>query len=237
MEAKTVTSLRGFRGARLGPPYQFSWTDLEPTNQTWNEAARGRGCTWMLGGMVLTSILVYSIWGSSGLIIGYLFCALPSVSFYWLGFRRGRSDDEPVPKRVLREAWIEHADGEFFFCLAVNGRPEIWQPWAKVGQFNRTDFWSMFGDGGASPYKTSWHAIVMQPEVGSAWLIGSTMEEMNTLIDRFTQLDLRFSASAREAFMSEVALQERKQRLAERLQSPDLPAQTGSNSKGVPYQL
>jgi hypothetical protein len=233
MHERSVPAPRGFRGARLGPPYEFSWVDKEPTSKTWEEAARQRGCLWLVVGLPCVVYIVFQFGGSTGLVLLFLISALPVFLLFELGRTRGRSDGEPVPKLVRREAWIEHEDGVFHFSLAVNGRPQIWEPWELVGQFERADYWPMFGDAGASPYKTGWHAIVMTPPVGPPWLIASTIEAEAEVRDRFSKLDARFSADARTRFLRQVEAQKKKSSEGSQPNTFD----TSSNPSGVPDRL
>lgn len=205
-----VRALRGYRGARLGPPYEFSWIDKEPTKTTWEEVASRRGCLWLAVGMPCVFYIAYLLGGPMAVGLLFLVSSLPAYALFGFGHSRSRSDGEPVPKAVSREAWIEHDDGVFYFALAVDGKPEICQPWELVGQFERADYWSMFGDAGASPYKTGWHAIVMTPPVGRPWLIASTIEAEAAVRDRFSKLDARFSAEARTRFMRQVEAQKKQ---------------------------
>ena len=128
------------------------------------------------------------------------FWTLPIVSYAGFALTR-RQDEEPVPKAVRREAYIEYAGEEFYFVLEVDGKAQIWQPWSLVRRFERTGYWAMFGDAGQSPYKTGWHAIAMTPDTGMPWLIGSTIEGEGVVRERFTALDARFSEFARAEFM------------------------------------
>ena len=210
MKAGTVRAERGYRGGRLGPPYEFQWIDLEPTSQTWTDLANKRGCAWAAVGLPTTWYVGFLLGGEGGFAIAFLLSAMLAQALHGIGSSRGRGDGEPVPKLVRREAWIEHDDGVFYFTLAVDGKPEIWQPWDLVGQFERADYWSMFGDAGASPYKTGWHAIVMTPPVGRPWLIASTIEAEAEVRDRFSKLDARFSADARTRFMRQVEAQKKQ---------------------------
>jgi hypothetical protein len=226
----SVRAPRGYRGARLGPPYEFKWIDQEPTKQKWSDLAEKRGCIWAAVGLLVTFYVAFLVGGVGGFALAILLSAFLGQIYQMIGSTRGRRDDEPVPKAVHREAWIEHEDGVFYFTLAVDGKPEIWQPWELVGQFERADYWSMFGDAGASPYKTGWHAIVMTPPVGRPWLIASTIEAEGEVRDRFSKLDARFSADARTRFMRQVEVQKKKSPEANQLD-------TSANPSGVPDRL
>lgn len=242
MKAGTVHAERGYRGARLGPPYEFQWVDLEPSNQTWIDLANKRGCVWAAVGLPTTWFVGFLLGGEGGFAIAFLLSAMLAQALHGIGSASGRQDGEPVPKSVRREAWIEHDDGVFYFTLAVDGKPEICQPWDLVGQFERADYWSMFGDAGASPHKTGWHAIVMTPQVGRPWLIASTIEAEASVRDRFTTLDSRFSADARTRFLRIVEAQKKQLPVSRNSNSSgsspgETPASPSPNSNGVPDRL
>jgi len=233
---------KGFRGARLGEPYVYRWVDQEPTSRTWTDLANKKGCLWVLLGLPLTWA-AGMVFGGEGLFsIAVLLSAYIVVMLHGMGYAAAtRSDGEPVPKQVPREAYIEYAEGDFYFVLEVGGQAQIWQPWALVRQFEKVDYWHMFGDAGASPYKTGWHAIAMTPAVGRPWLIGSTIEGEAAVRERFTELDARFSADTRTRFMR--AYEVRKSAAA-RQTLPEAGAPALSNDtppratdKGVPRKL
>jgi hypothetical protein len=200
----TVRAEYGFRGARLGPPFEFQWTDQVPSGKTWKDVSQRRGCLWAAIGVPGTWFVGYLLAREGGFSLAVLLSMISAFMFHGVGLQRCRGDDEPVPKPVHREAWIEHTDDGFFFAVAVDGKALIWQPWDLVQQFERVDYWPMFGDAGASPYKTSYHAIIMTPAVGKPWLVGATIESMSEVRHRFTTLDSRFSAEARRAFLRQV---------------------------------
>lgn len=235
-----VPAPRGYRGARLGPPYEFQWIDLEPTRKTWSDLAQQRGCVWAIAGLLITLYVAYLIGGVGAFAIAILLSAFIGQIFHLIGSSRGREDGEPVPRSVRREAWIEHDNDVFYFALAVDGHPEICQPWELVGQFERADYWSMFGDAGSSPYKTGWHAIVMTPPVGRPWLIASTIEAEAAVRDRFSKLDARFSADARTRFLRQVEAQKKHlsgtvpAKSSASTGDTDVPIQ---NATGVPDRL
>jgi len=195
--------LRGYRGARLGAPYELSWVDQEPTDQTWSDLADKRGC-WgaFLGILIVIAIAIIGGARDFGWVIfAYLTCVLVVGGLHSYFRSKGRVDKEPVPRAVRREAWIEFFEGEFFFTLAVDGKPEIWQPWPLVRRFEHVKYWPMFGDAGQCPYKTDWHAIAMTPASGRPWLIGSTIEGEAAVREKFTALDERFSDEACARFL------------------------------------
>jgi len=200
---------KGYRGTRLGSPYVYRWVDLEPTNRTWRNRSEWRSFWGAVLGFVLVSMAASFLWGERGFILGSLFLgpfgmgAGGMVAQFW-----GRTDTEPVPKEVQREAYIEYDAGDFNFVLEEDGKVFFFQRWELVRQFEKVDYWAMFGDAGKSPYNTGWHAIVMTPLVGKPWLIASTIEGDAELRDRFTNLDARFSADTRAVFMR--ALEARK---------------------------
>lgn len=232
---------KGCLGTRLGEPYIYRWMDQEPTKQTWADLANQRGCLGAFIGVVAVVLVCTLVAGIQGFILGFLFLsgfgALAGLFYRQLG---GRTDGGPVPKPVWREAYIEYAWGEFYFVLEVDGKPEIWQPWHLVRQFEKVDFWPMFGDAGASPYKTGWHAIAMTPLVGKPWMIGNTIEAEAEVRERFTELDAQFSADTRVRFMR--ALEARKSS-AERQMVPQEGTETmpgggmPARAKGIPDKL
>ena len=130
-------------------------------------------------------------------------------------------------------AWptIEYAEGNFYFVLEDDGKARIWQPWELVRQFEKVDYWSMFGDAGASPYKTGWHAIAMTPLVGRPWMIGSTIEGEAYVRERFTELDARFSADTRAQFMR--AFEARKSSAERQTMTQTVPAVPGQCQMGA----
>ena len=154
-----------------------------------------------------------------------------------------RTDGEPVPKPVRREAYIEYAWGQFYFVLEEDGKARIWQPWELVRQFEKVDYWSMFGDAGGLPRKTGWHAIAMTPLVGQPWLDRFDRIEAEAEVrERFTELDARFSADTRTRFMR--ALEARKSSTSrqtvpqtEAQTEPDGGAPARPAAKGVPDKL
>lgn len=237
---RSLQAEKGYRGARLGEPYIYRWVDQEPTKQTWADLGRHRGCLGMFIGMV--AILSVCTWvaGQKGFILGFLF--LSGISFISgrIFQASGRTDDEPIPMPVWREAYIEYAEGDFYFVLEEDGKARIWQPWELVRQFEKVNYWSMFGDAGACPYKTGWHAIAMTPLVGRPWMIGSTIEGESYVRERFTELDARFSADTRARFMR--ALEARKSAASRQTTPTNAPEFSNGSplspkDKGVPEIL
>jgi len=231
---------KGYRGARLGSPYIYRWVDLEPTNRTWRNHAERRGFRGAIAGIFLVAIASYAFGGERGFILGSLFLGVfGAAAGGLLGQFWGRTDSEPVPKRVRREAYIEYDDGDFNFVLEEDGKVCFWQRWELVRQFEKVEYWPMFGDAGASPYKTGWHAIVMTPLVGKPWLIASTMEGDAELRDRFTNLDARFSADTRTVFMRALDAGKSAASGTSPTKATDLSnsAPLGQTDEGVPGQL
>ena len=234
---------KGYRGARLGEPYIYRWLDQEPTSQTWEDVAENKGFLWAVIGLPLC-------WAAGWLLgvleISILISTTIASMLYGLGFAAAkRTDEEPVPKLVRRVAYIEYAEGNFYFVLEDDGKARIWQPWELVRQFEKVDYWSMFGDAGASPYKTGWHAIAMTPLVGRPWMIGSTIEGEAYVRERFTELDARFSADTRAQFMR--AFEARKSSAERQTMTQTVPAVPETmpdggvparpNTMGVPNKL
>lgn len=225
----------GYRGARLGEPYEYRWVDQEPTRKTWADLAERKGCLWAV---VAVPIWTYGGWvlgGPTGFGFGLLlaFWTFP-IALEMGAEAAGRRDKEPVPRAVRREAYIEFADNDFHFVLEVDGKPFIWQPWSLVQQFEKTAYWPMFGDAGESPYKTGWHAIAMTPDTGSPWLIASTIEGEAAVRERFTALDARFGPASRAAFMRAY---EARQRANQPKTSVDESRASGSRGDGIPKEL
>lgn len=232
----------GFRGARLGEPYVYRWVDQEPSKRTWTDLANRRGLLWVLIGLPVAWLAGLLFGGVGFFSIAVLLSAYIGVMLHGIGFSRsGRTDGEPVPKPVRREAYIEYREGDFHFVLEEDGKARIWQPWELVRQFEKVEYWPMFGDAGASPYKTGWHAIAMTPLIGAPWLIGSTIESESAVRERFTELDARFSADTRARFMR--AYEARKSAtLRQTLRDDAAPEPTtntppASSIKGVPPKL
>jgi hypothetical protein len=233
---------KGFQGTRLGPPYEYRWIDMEPTQTTWKNLSEQRGVFGALIGLFSVLIISYVLGGDRGLILGFLFFGGVGAAIggltgrYW-----GRTDDEPVPLPVRREAWIEHvSDGEFYFMLVRDGRLEFWDKWNRVEQFEVVEYWPMFGDAGISPYKTGWHAIIMTPSVGKPWLIASTMEAMAPIRERFTTIVERFGADQRSAFMKAVERKEKAQEFATEAnttKSSNTPEQLNTSNTSIPNIL
>lgn len=196
----TVAADKGVHGARLGPEYAYRWVDQVPTITTWEDLAKRRGCLWAAAAV--------PIWGFGGWVLGGQFgFALGLLLSFWtlpialqFGAEAGRGDKEPVPRAVTREAFIEYANGDFYFVVTEDARARIWQPWDQVRTFEHADYWATFGDAGASPYKTGWHAIIMTPAVGAPWCIVSTIEGMSEVRERHSFLNAKFGADARERF-------------------------------------
>lgn len=205
-QGDTVAADKGVHGARLGPEYAYQWVDQVPTAKSWEDLAKRRGC--------LFAALAVPIWACGGWLLGGPFgfaCGL-LLSFWTLPIAlqtgeqtAGRGDKEPVPRPVAREAFIEYANGDFYFVVTDDGRARIWQPWDQVRTFEHADYWATFGDAGASPYKTGWHAIMMTPAVGAPWCIVSTIEGMSEVRERHSFLNAKFGADARERFRRALA--------------------------------
>lgn len=226
---------KGYHGARLGEPYVYRWIDQEPTKKTWTDLANRKGCLWAAVGLPLTWYAALLFGGVGLFAIAVLLSAFIGSMLHVIGYSvAGRTDGEPVPKPVEREAYIEYTDGDFYFVVEDDGEARIWQPWELVRQFEKVDYWAMFGDAGASPYKTGWHAIAMTPLVGRPWMIGSTIEAEAVVRERFTELDARFSADTRARFLR--ALEARKS-AASRQPSPGNDAPPRLTAKGVPDKL
>lgn len=239
VSAKNRPAEKGYRGARLGEPYVYCWVDQEPTPQTWTDLANKKGCLWVLVGLPGAWFVSFVLGGEVLFAFAVLLSAHIVNLLHGVGFTAAnRTDGEPVPKPVRREAYIEYAVGDFYFVLEEDGKARIWQPWDLVRQFEKVDYWSMFGDAGASPHKTGWHAIAMTPLVGRPWLIGSTIEAEAAVRERFTELDARFSADTRTQFMR--ALEARKSsasRQAVPQTEPDGSVPARHAAKGVPDKL
>lgn len=198
----TVAARRGYRGARLGAPFEMAWVDAEPSKKTWSDLAERRGCFGSFLG-VLVALAIGIIGGAVSfifvLLAWFFFGVVIMVFEHWFK-HRGRSDDAPVPKRVRREAYIELAEGEYFFTLEVDGKVQIFQPWSKVETFARCDYWTTFVEGTESPWKAVVHAIAMYPALGEPWLISKTMEAEGVVMGRRGQLEAAFGKAMREKF-------------------------------------
>lgn len=230
-----VARPRGFNGARLGEPYVYRWIDLEPTDVSWNALAERQGCVVALALLPVFAGLGIASGAWFGLELGLLFWFWTVPIMQAIGFSSTkRSDQEPVPKTVRREAYIEYADDDFYFVVEDNGKARIWQPWSLVRRFEKTAYWPMFGDAGKSPYETGWHAIAMTPDVGKPWMIGSSIEGEAALRERFTALDDRFGEAARQKFMR--AYEARKKSAA--VASQNEASSVGARARdGVPVKL
>ncbi len=242
LDPKTTTRLLarlpGFRGTRLGEPYVYRWVDLEPTQRTWNELAERQGCALAAVAMPLAAGMGYLGGGEFGFSLGLLFSfwALPIMRSFGWGLAP-RRDQEPVPKAVRREAYIEYAEDDFHFVLEVNGKAEIWQPWSLVRRFEKTAYWPMFGDAGESPFKTGWHAIAMTPDTGKPWMIGSTIEGESEVRARFTELDRRFSEFARADFMRAYEARKKSARSRAETDTDGSDTDVRPRREGVPRKL
>jgi hypothetical protein len=199
---------------RLGEPYVYRWVDKEPTSQTYKDLSMKIGLKRAVIGAPLIALAAFVIGGEN--LMGAAVCVMFFVGFWQYRSNMdqnpfihsgGRADDEPVPKDVHKEAFIEYAGGDYNFVLMVDGVAQIRQPWARVRQFEVTEYWPMFGDAGASPYKTGWHAVAMDPQEGKPWCICSTIEGMADVRERRNALDAKFGADARGKFLRAVAAQ------------------------------
>lgn len=223
----------GFRGVRLGPPYEYRWVDQHPTVKTWQDLAKRNGRLWAAAAVPIWAFGGWVLGGPFGLSCGLLFSFWTFPIALELGEGAAhRADEEPVPRAVRREAYIEYANDDFYFVLEVDGEPNIWQPWSLVRQFEKTAYWPMFGDAGASPYKTGWHAIAMTPDTGRPWLICSTIEGEAEVRERFTALDASFGPAARAAFMRAYELRKSPSRASEGGGRP-----SGGRGDGIPKEL
>ena len=110
---KRVIAARG-----LANPTSIAGSDQEPTSQTWTDLAHKKGCLWIVLGLR-----------------SWLRCELLDRRARWVrdrcpiecsprdqlqaaGFAAAaRTDGEPVPKPVWREAYIEYAWANFISCL------------------------------------------------------------------------------------------------------------------------
>lgn len=219
---------------RLGEPFVYRWVDKEPTPITWRQKSDQRGC---VGGLILIAIIGLVgllVAGPFGFIAAIVFLGGFGIAFGGLFAAGTRTDNEPVPEDVVREAYIAHAGGAFYFALDADGRPVIWQPWERVLHFEVADWWPMFGDAGASPYKTGWHAIVMDPLDAKPWCVASTIEAMAVVRERRGILETKFGASARDDFMRKLEGQKR----SARAEVPAAATQpTSVATGGVPKRL
>lgn len=230
----------GFRGARLGEPYIYRWIDQEPSKRTWTDLAHRKGILFVVLGVPMSWWVGLKLGGVGWLSIAVILSTYIGVALHSIGYSTARRNDgQPVPKPVRREAYIEYAEGDFYFVLEEDGKARIWQPWELVRQFEKVEYWPMFGDAGASPYKTGWHAIAMTPLIGAPWMIGSTIEAEAVVRERFTELDARFSADTRARFLR--AYEARKS-AARATSSPSEPVPADNSAarakvKGVPNKL
>lgn len=219
---------------RLGEPFVYRWVDKEPTSTTWRQKFDQRGCVGGLILMAIIGLLGFLVAGPFGFFAALvLFGGFGIISGHLLAAGM-RSDNQPIPEDVVREAYIAHAGATFYFALDADGRPVIWEPWERVLQFEVTDWWPMFGDAGASPYQTGWHAIVMDPLNAKPWCVASTTEAMAVVRERRGILETKFGASAREDFMRKLDGQKR----AARSEAPAAaPQPTSGATDGVPKRL
>ena len=225
----------GYRGARLGDPYEYRWVDQEPTQTTWADRAERNGWLWAAAAFPIWTYGGWVLGGPTGFGFGLLLAFWTFPIALGMGEEAaGRRDKEPVPRAVRREAYIEYAESEFYFVLEVDGKAQIWQPWALVRQFEKSAYWPMFGDAGASPYKTGWHAIVMTPDTGRPWLIASTIEGEAEVRERFTSLDARFGPASRAAFMRAYEL---RRSISQTSSSTEASRSAGNRGDGIPKEL
>lgn len=196
-----MTDNGNIKARRLGEPFEFRWVDQEPTGTTWQALSERRGCLW--GGVFALAIAWIGalIDGLGGAIIAMMFFGVLGLVLGPLVNLRRRTDDAPVPRSVRREAYIEYTANAFYFNLEVDGKVAIWQPWERIGRFEKVDYWGMFGSSAVSPVKVPWHAIVATSPTGRPWLISSTIESEAEVRARFIALDQRFGVDARASFM------------------------------------
>ena len=111
---------KGYRGARLGEPYIYRWVDQEPSTQTWQGLAKKQGCLLAAIGLPVCWTAAWMLGGEGLFSIAVLLSAYIGMMLYGVGYEHAkRTDEEPVPKAVRREAYIEYAEGDFYFGLFV----------------------------------------------------------------------------------------------------------------------
>lgn len=130
MSDDTANRTNRASATRLGEPFVYRWVDKEPTSTTWRQKFDQRGC---VGGLILTAIIGlvgFLVAGVFGFIAAVLLFGGFGIAFGILFAAGTRSDNEPVPEDVYREAYIAYAGDTFYFALNANGRPIIWEPWS-----------------------------------------------------------------------------------------------------------
>lgn len=197
----------GYRGARLGPPFVYQWIDQEPTPETWRQRADKHRYLWTAVLFVVLAICGVVLGGNLGLAVAAVYLMPVALMIGYIAYWGRRTDGEPIPRPVVREAYIELVDDEFCFVLEVDGKPHFWDRWSRVQQFEVTPYWAMFGDAGESPYKTGWHAIAMDPGDTAPWCIASTIERMADVRQRRSTLDAKFGIAARTNFLQRLELE------------------------------
>lgn len=233
-----VAGERGFRGARLGEPYVYSWVDQKPTAQTWKEYAERQGCWLALVSLAACTLIGAAGGGGFGAALGFYFGLCTSAIFTSIGAGLvPNQSDDPVPKPTRREVYIEYAEGDFYLVMEVDGEVDLSQPWSAVRRFERADFWSMFGDGGVSPIKAKWHAIAMTPEAGPTWIIASTVAGESDVRQHFIEISRRFGEDARETFMSAYELNQKRAVANEAKSTREQTGYVPPRRDGVPKTL
>lgn len=245
----------GYRGARLGAPFVYRWIDQEPTSETWRQRADQYRYLWSTVFVLFFAFGGVLLAGNVGLILAALYLTPVAVMAGYLTYWRRRTDGEPIPRPVAREAYIEYVDDEFCFVLEVDGKPFFWDRWSRVQQFEVTAYWAMFGDAGQSPYKTDWHAIVMDPIDAAPWCIASTIEGMAAVRERRAALDAKFGMAARTTFLQRLELERSATKLKDgscghitpllndpsadtsSYQTENERSQQPANAQGVPLKL
>lgn len=220
----------GFRGARLGTPFVYGWTDQQPTLETWEDRADRSRAIW--GGLfvLLLALAGIILGGGFGLLVALVYLTpIALIGGYFVNWYR-RSDQEPVPRAVWNEAYIELVGEQFFFVLEANGKPVRSEPWSRVVQFEVSPYWEMFGDAGASPHKTGWHAIVMDPGDAAPWCIASTIEGMAAVRERRAALDAKFGVATRTKFLQRLKV-ERERDAMKQDRTPVAPISPESDEK------
>lgn len=220
---------QGEPGVRLGEPFVYAWTDLEPTSTTYADRAKSWSRVWAAVFLAIIATFGWSLGAEFGLLVAFVYglgvaLIAGTLVTWWL-----RRDDAPVPRAVRREAYIARFGGEYRFMLEVEGKQFLWGHWADVQQFEVTPYWAMFGDGSRSPVESEWHAIVMDPGEGQPWRIASTIEGMAVLRERRAALDARFGVTARTLFMAEL----NRPRLAPAADASSTPGA----ANGVPREI
>lgn len=220
---------QGEPGIRLGEPFVYAWTDLEPTSTTYGDRAKSWSRVWAAVFLAMIATFGWSLGAGFGLLVAFVYGLGVALIAGTLVTWRLRRDNAPVPRAVRREAYIALFGDEYRFMLEVEGKQWLWGHWADVQQFEVTPYWAMFGDGSRSPVESEWHAIVMDPGEGQPWKIASTIEGMAVLRERRAALDARFGVAARTLFMAEL----NRRRVAPAAEAASTPG-TGS---GVPREV